>query len=130
MWLDDYYRNLYLCHHGIKGQKWGVRRTPEQLGHVKKKSLEKSEKESIIKTERGLSVQKTSSLKKGISTLRKRIAEHEDKIRDPENYYEGWFDLSPEEQQGAINHWRKEIDTFQKSIDARNDEIERRNDEE
>lgn len=24
-----------LYHHGIKGQKWGVRRTPEQLGHDK-----------------------------------------------------------------------------------------------
>lgn len=23
----------YLVHHGIKGQKWGVRRTAEQLGH-------------------------------------------------------------------------------------------------
>ena len=29
-----YYDN-YLEHHGIKGQKWGVRRTPEQLGHVR-----------------------------------------------------------------------------------------------
>lgn len=27
--MDHY----YLAHHGIKGQKWGVRRTPEQLGH-------------------------------------------------------------------------------------------------
>lgn len=25
--------NTYLAHHGIKGVKWGVRRTPEQLGH-------------------------------------------------------------------------------------------------
>lgn len=25
--------NGYLVHHGIKGQKWGVIRTPEQLGH-------------------------------------------------------------------------------------------------
>ena len=24
---------VYLAHHGVKGQKWGVRRTPEQLGH-------------------------------------------------------------------------------------------------
>lgn len=23
-----------IWHHGIKGQRWGVRRTPEQLGHV------------------------------------------------------------------------------------------------
>lgn len=25
--------NTYLYHHGIKGMRWGVRRTPEQLGH-------------------------------------------------------------------------------------------------
>ena len=25
--------NNELYHHGIKGQKWGIRRTPEQLGH-------------------------------------------------------------------------------------------------
>jgi len=26
-------QNYYLMHHGIKGMKWGVRRTPAQLGH-------------------------------------------------------------------------------------------------
>lgn len=26
-----------LEHHGIKGMKWGVRRTPEQLGHQSSK---------------------------------------------------------------------------------------------
>lgn len=31
--------NDYLMHYGVKGMKWGVRRTPEQLGHRKKKKL-------------------------------------------------------------------------------------------
>lgn len=34
----------YLAHHGIKGQKWGVRRTPEQLGHAPKDSKKKNSK--------------------------------------------------------------------------------------
>ena len=32
-----------LWHHGIKGQKWGVRHTPEQLGHGGGKSAKKEE---------------------------------------------------------------------------------------
>lgn len=32
----------FLCHHGIKGQKWGIRRTPEQLGHyIQKKTIKR-----------------------------------------------------------------------------------------
>lgn len=34
----------YLEHHGIKGMHWGIRRTPEELGHKVSKAREKFEK--------------------------------------------------------------------------------------
>lgn len=33
-----------LMHYGVKGQKWGVRRTPEQLGHDVSKRIKKTKK--------------------------------------------------------------------------------------
>lgn len=33
--------NTYLIHHGIKGQKWGIRRTAAQLGHKVSSSFKK-----------------------------------------------------------------------------------------
>ncbi len=46
-WVKSYFAKVdVLCHYGIKGMKWGVRRTPEQLGH--KKRLKKSSSGSII----------------------------------------------------------------------------------
>lgn len=33
-----------LYHYGVKGMKWGIRRTPEQLGHKRKSSIEGSQK--------------------------------------------------------------------------------------
>ena len=35
---DNRYLGEVLCHYGVIGMKWGVRRSPEQLGHGGKKS--------------------------------------------------------------------------------------------
>lgn len=52
-WVEKYFadmekENSTIKHYGVKGMKWGVRRTPEQLGHVKI-SVDKSKGSSIIK---------------------------------------------------------------------------------
>ena len=41
--LDILRTDDYLEHHGIKGMHWGIRRTPEQLGHIISRKKEKFE---------------------------------------------------------------------------------------
>ncbi len=72
-----------LEHYGIKGQKWGVRRTPEQLGHVTEKKrkvsnwIEKARKKSAKR-------KKDSAKKKAAAKKAKaeKEEESEDKIRE------------------------------------------------
>lgn len=56
----------FLQHHGIKGQKWGVRRTPEQLGH--KPSGKKRKASSTTK----IAAAKKRKIKRKLSGLRKK----------------------------------------------------------
>lgn len=44
--------NTYLQHHGIKGMKWGVRRTPQQLGHMIKQRRVKKKREAALEKAR------------------------------------------------------------------------------
>ena len=78
--------------------------------------------------ERGIDNQSSNSLRKGIRSYRKVIAEHESKIRDPYSFYPDWDKLSEREQQGCIRHWRKEIKTASESIRAREEELTKRGD--
>lgn len=69
MWKYARARTDELFHYGVKGMKWGVRRTREQLGHSPK--VAKAGKRVILKEkssggEKGLKTQPSSALRKGI----------------------------------------------------------------
>lgn len=48
-----------LEHHGIKGMKWGVRRTSEQLGHPQAQKLSKRIVRKQLRSEKGKSLEGT-----------------------------------------------------------------------
>lgn len=51
-----------LYHYGVKGQKWGVIRTPAQLGHAPKKS--KKKKRSVVTSTKKNTTKKNTTKKK------------------------------------------------------------------
>lgn len=70
-----------LEHHGVKGQRWGVIRTPEQLGHkpkAKRKRSASSQSKSIAKS----SKKKSSNKIVTISKKDKRRLEEEKKAKE------------------------------------------------
>lgn len=56
--------NSELCHYGVKGMKWGVRRTPEQLGHQNRSNKQSTLKSTISVSQKVKSfVQRTKYLR-------------------------------------------------------------------
>lgn len=76
--------NDELYHHGIKGMKWGIRRTPEQLGHVKSSAKKTA---SAVGKAAGDAAKKVASKISEANTARKqkkaskKAAEEEQKKR-------------------------------------------------
>lgn len=60
-----------LYHHGVKGMKWGVRRTPEQLGHPKPTRAEKK----AAKVRDKNSKKRAKALKKANTIAKKKAKE-------------------------------------------------------
>lgn len=78
--------------------------------------------------ERDINRQSSKSLRNGIKSYGKKIAEHERYIKNPESHCSDWNEKDPREQAGLIRHWNKEIENFKNAIKAREDELKKRGD--
>ena len=78
--VDDSAIDEVLFHHGIKGMKWGVRRTPEQLGH--KPASKKARKKAKTIVER---LRARSQAKKSAKEEKKREEEQHKKELEARN---------------------------------------------
>ena len=110
---------------------------PEVKRKESTENLENTGKHGIMKLdlqqfsnskEKDLQRQKTASIRKSIQTFDKRIAEHQEKIRHPENTVSNWTDKEPQEQEGLKRHWKKEIENFKESRLRRIEELKKRGD--
>lgn len=125
----------YLEHYGVKGQRWGIRRTPEQLGHRTVSGKSRSTERRVIEGKpRGMFklrvVQGTEPSKEEKKALKKQVREEQkvakkameatirrDEImRDPKLLYKHRREFSPEEIKKAMDRIRMEQDLRQLSI--------------
>ena len=120
--------NEFLAHHGIKGQKWGVTRTPEQLGHVKnprpKKQIKKVNYASVLKSK----LEKRQAEKKAEQQAKKKAAEQEnhEKLKEelrkhPGRIYKHRTELTEDD----VNDIMKKVNFDRKCKDIKTEEFNR-----
>ena len=120
--------NDYLAHHGIKGQKWGVTRTPEQLGHTKKlRPKKQSKKESYLSTLK-TKLEKRQAEKKAAQAEQKaaKKAEEHEKLKEelrnhPSRIYRHRNELTEDD----VNDIMKKVNFDQKCKDIRTEQFNR-----
>lgn len=115
--LDE--MNEYLEHHGIKGQKWGVRRTPEQLGH----KVASGAKKAVSAAGGAIDNQyKKSKAKAAVKKVSKQKAKAEKKAHDAQVKKDRDFssvkNLTNQELSDRINRLRAEATYKQLLNDA------------
>lgn len=76
--------------------------------------------------EDALKNQTSNQLRKGIRSLKKKIALHQNKIENPAKYCDDWNLKDERGQNGLIRHWQKEITDSEESIRNRIEELKER----
>lgn len=113
--------NNYIAHHGIKGQKWGVRRfqnpdgTRTALGKSRSMSMKDRIKARSEQKAEAKAVKKAASAEERHEELRQRV------VRHPKDLYKHKNEFSKEEVEKII----KEIEFDRKIKDVKISEIKR-----
>lgn len=127
---------LELYHYGVKGQKWGIRRTPEQLGHPKKLKKVRGlgrgtiaetgqqvyyykDTDGIFKVNTDPNILKKARKQKKIAEQKKKRLEkeREEILRSPSKLYKNRDKFTKEEIDAAMKRfkWEKELRELSKS---------------
>lgn len=110
-----------LEHYGVLGMKWGVRRTPEELGHRTSSSSKNKKRSDIEKAKRNaerakeklekkrLKKERTEALKKAAAEKRRR-----DILNDPTKLYKYRREFSQDEINAALKQfeWERKLQDF------------------
>lgn len=120
--------NDYLAHHGIKGQKWGVTRTPEQLGHMKKlRPKKQSKKESYLSTLK-TKLEKRQAEKKAAQAEQKaaKQAEDHEKLKEELRKHPGRiYNHRTELTEDDVNDIMQKVNFDRKCKDIRTEQFNR-----
>lgn len=116
----------FLEHHGIKGMRWGIRRTPEQLGHKVKKLRRKNTRleEKNLKFEQKKLKAERMANKKYQQALRKAAVNDMDEANKYYQMAASWTSRSQDYQRAIAKAKRKIFDneqlarSFERTIEA------------
>lgn len=100
--------NQELYHHGVKGQKWGVRRSRAQLGYPDSKS--KTKKQSGPRS----SKKKQTARLKAAKDREKRQKTREEILRSPTKLYKHRNEFTKQEIDDALKRfeWERRLQSF------------------
>lgn len=103
-----------LEHYGILGMKWGVRRTPEELGHRTSSSSKKKSTSNVEKEKKDTAKKKAQLAKKAAKQKEAADKRRQAILNDPTKLYKHRREFSQEEINNALKQfeWEKRLQDF------------------